>query len=78
MLTCKKLVESGSEYVEGDMSRWQRMKFKAHMFMCKHCTRYIRQLKQTIAMIGISSKKEPPQELQDTLNKEFSNAAKDK
>ncbi len=71
MLTCKKLIENGSEYLEGDMSRWQRFKYKMHLFMCTHCKRYIQQLKQTIAMIGLLPKQEPPAELEEKLQKEY-------
>ncbi len=74
MLTCKKLVENGSEYLEGDMSRWQRFKFKMHLFMCTHCKRYIEQLKQTISMIGISPKQAPSEELHQKLAKEYQEA----
>lgn len=71
MLSCKELVENGSEYLESDLSRWQRFNFKMHLFMCKNCKRYIHQLKQTIAMIGFSSHQKPSEELEQRLVEEY-------
>ena len=71
MLNCKKLIENGSEYLEGDMSRWQRFNYRFHMMMCKSCTRYINQLKQVIAMIGLAPKKEISEDVEAKLSKEY-------
>ncbi|MRX27817.1 zf-HC2 domain-containing protein [Kangiella sp. HZ709] len=76
MLSCKKLIENGSEYLEGDLSRWERFKYKFHLFMCKSCSRYILQLKQVISMISLSPKKKIPQDMEDMLTKEFEESMK--
>ncbi len=76
MLTCKKVIENGSEYIEGDMTRWQRIDYKFHLFMCVSCKRYIQQLKQTILMIGRSPKKQIPEEVEQKLSKEYQEAMK--
>ncbi len=76
MLSCKKLIENGSEYLEGDLSRWERFKYQFHLFMCKSCSRYILQLKQVISMISLSPKKEVPKDMEDMLTKEFEETMK--
>ncbi|MFT7688136.1 MAG: hypothetical protein ACI9FB_003496 [Candidatus Azotimanducaceae bacterium] len=48
MPTCKELVGSASDHLEGNTSLFQRLNFYLHIFICKHCRRYIQQLKLTI------------------------------
>ncbi|NVJ65771.1 MAG: zf-HC2 domain-containing protein [Gammaproteobacteria bacterium] len=76
MLSCKKIVENGSEYLEGDQGSWQRLNYKMHLFMCVSCKRYVKQLKQTIAMIGLSPKQEPSVELEQKLVEEYKQVMK--
>ena len=37
MLSCKHIAEKASDYLEGRMSLWQRMRFKTHLRMCAAC-----------------------------------------
>ena len=53
MLTCKNVTEYASDYVDGKMSFWERIKFKFHLYMCPPCGRFIKQFKMTI---GFSAK----------------------
>lgn len=71
MLSCKKVVENTSEYLDGNLSFSQKLKVKLHLFMCVHCRRYIRQIKQTIQMIGGSQKKQVPSETEKELMQEY-------
>lgn len=71
MLNCKHLVENSSEYLEGDMTRWQRAKTKFHLMMCRSCNRYVKQLQHTITMLRKLGKTEPSEELQSKLNEHY-------
>jgi hypothetical protein len=51
-LKCQELVELVTDYFEGALSRRDRKRFDAHIAGCEHCTLYIEQLRQTIALIG--------------------------
>jgi hypothetical protein len=51
-LKCQELVELVTDYFEGALSRRDRKRFDAHIMGCEHCTLYIEQLRQTIALIG--------------------------
>lgn len=57
MLTCKNVTEQASDYLEGPTTFGQRLSFRMHLFICKHCRRYIDQLK--VAM-GVARGYSPP------------------
>lgn len=49
MLSCKYITDYASDYVEGKMNFWQRLKFKSHLSACVHCARFQRHLGVTIS-----------------------------
>lgn len=51
MLSCKDITEKTSEYVDKDMSLYQRMQFRLHLFMCHGCRRFVDQFKMTIGSV---------------------------
>ncbi len=51
-LTCKEFVERVTDYREGSMSLWTRVRFHLHLGMCLGCRIYLKQLKQTIHSLG--------------------------
>ena len=44
MLKCQQITELASKQLDGDISNWQRMEMKLHLWMCKTCHRYVKQL----------------------------------
>ena len=44
MLSCKEAAWLISESMDRDLPFMQRLGIRAHLLMCKHCTRYRRQL----------------------------------
>ena len=44
MLSCKEAAWLISESMDRDLPLMQRLGIRAHLLMCKHCTRYRRQL----------------------------------
>lgn len=52
MLTCRELTELVTDYLEGAMSLGDRLRFQFHLGMCKHCRAYLRQMRQTIDLLG--------------------------
>lgn len=59
MPSCKDITEHSSDYLDRNMSLMQRMAFRAHLFMCVNCQRYVSQLKLTISTLGKMDKAEP-------------------
>jgi anti-sigma factor RsiW len=51
-LTCRELVELVTDYVEGALPRRDRRRFEGHIALCPHCTRYLEQMRATIAALG--------------------------
>lgn len=49
MLKCKDIVARSSDYLEGDLSGWQRINYKMHLMMCTHCRRYLRHVQVAVA-----------------------------
>ena len=52
MLTCKEITELVTDHLEGRLSLMQRLKFRLHVGMCRHCGAYLRQMKMTIRTLG--------------------------
>jgi anti-sigma factor RsiW len=51
-LACQELVELVSDYFEGALSDADRARFEAHIAGCENCTAYVRQMRETIALMG--------------------------
>ena len=44
MLKCKQITELASQQLDDELSNWQRAEMKLHLWMCKTCSRYVKQL----------------------------------
>ncbi len=53
MLTCQELTELITDYLEGRVSFMDRVRFRLHIGMCRHCRAYLDQMKQTIRTLGM-------------------------
>ncbi len=51
-LVCQQVVELVTDYLQGGLSRSQRRRFEAHLAGCEHCTEYLQQMRETIALTG--------------------------
>jgi anti-sigma factor RsiW len=51
-MTCKELVELITDYLENKLSLPQRIRFEKHLAECKDCTTYLKQMQQTIRLVG--------------------------
>ena len=51
-LACREAVELVTEYLEGALSRGDRVRFEEHLADCPHCSAYLEQLRMTIAVAG--------------------------
>lgn len=52
MLTCRQLTELVTDYLEDRLSFMDRLRFRLHVGMCRHCRAYLDQMKQTIRTLG--------------------------
>jgi anti-sigma factor RsiW len=57
-LTCKELVELITEFLEGQLSRQDRARFKRHLRGCDGCSTYLEQMRLTIRLTGTLREKQ--------------------
>ena len=51
-LSCQELVELVTFYLEDSLPPGERARFDAHLAECEGCTRYVEQIRTTIAVSG--------------------------
>jgi anti-sigma factor RsiW len=51
-LACQEMVELVTAYLEGALDPPDAARFEAHLADCDGCTRYVEQMRQTIAALG--------------------------
>lgn len=44
-LPCEGMVHLASESLDRDLTRWERLALKSHLFYCRACRRYVLQLR---------------------------------
>ena len=71
MLTCSELTEVITDYLEGRMSFIDRLRFRAHIGMCRDCRAYLDQMKQTVHTLGKLPPEDIPPEVQSQLLERF-------
>lgn len=73
MLTCKELTELVTNYLEGHLSIYDRVRFELHVGLCPHCRTYLRQMKTTVNAIGSIGAEAPPPAMSPELLERFRN-----
>ena len=51
-MSCRELVELVSDYLEGALAPHVHSRFEAHVTGCEHCAAYLRQMRETLALLG--------------------------
>ncbi len=62
MLKCRDVAHQASDYLDHNLSLWQRLGILFHLLICHHCRRFIRQLKLVSRFIKIRPKPEANKE----------------
>lgn len=73
MLMCRDVTELVTDFVEGRMGWWDRLRFQLHLGMCRHCREYLRQVRSTVRMTGSLPGEPPPPEVEAELLRRFRN-----
>jgi predicted anti-sigma-YlaC factor YlaD len=71
VLTCRELTELITNYMEGKLSLRQRLRIQMHLGMCRHCRRYLRQMKSTVRLLGALPDGALPPQLEAELMRRF-------
>jgi anti-sigma factor RsiW len=51
-LTCREVVELVTDYLEDALPPADRARFDVHVAGCEHCSRYVDQMRATVAALG--------------------------
>ncbi len=70
-LTCKEVTEALTDYLEGELSVGQWVRFQMHLGLCLGCRRYLRQMKLTIRTLGVLPAEPIPPAVRDELMRRF-------
>ena len=72
-LACRELVELVSDYLEGALPDAHRSRFEAHIAGCDACVVYVRQMRETLSVMGSI----PPESLSGEAERELRDAFRD-
>jgi anti-sigma factor RsiW len=71
MLSCQEVTELVTAYVEGQLSRWDRLRFQLHLGTCRHCRRYLRQLRTAQRAVARLPAPPMPEDVKEELLRRF-------
>jgi anti-sigma factor RsiW len=70
-MSCRELVELVSDYLEGALAPHEHSRFEAHIAGCDHCAAYLRQMRETLALLGTLPADPLSREAEDDLRVAF-------
>ncbi|MBI5855606.1 MAG: zf-HC2 domain-containing protein [Nitrospirae bacterium] len=70
-LTCKEWVEMVTNYLEGALSLWQRIRFHLHLGLCKGCRHYLQQMRVSIKAARMLPREAAPAHVREELIRRF-------
>jgi len=70
-VSCKTFTEAITDYLEGNLSFVDRLRFQMHLGLCLGCRRYLRQMKLTIRTLGTLPEEPIPAAVRDELIRRF-------
>jgi len=71
MLTCQQITTLITDYLEGRLPVMDRARFQLHVGMCKNCRRYLRQMKVSVAVLGMMPPEPVPDNVMESLLARF-------
>jgi len=71
MLTCRDVTELVTDFLEGRMSWWDRLRFQLHIGMCRHCREYLRQVRLIQRLVAGTPIQPPPPDVEAELLRRF-------
>ena len=73
MMECRELTTLVTEYLEGRLSWWDRIRFQIHLGVCAHCRVYLRQMRAVVRETGRLPSDAIPPGLEAELLRRFRN-----
>lgn len=53
MLSCRQVAQMSGALLDGDLRYRERLAVRLHIFMCRHCRRFIRQLRHLLVFLRL-------------------------
>ena len=73
-MTCVEFVELVTDYLEGSMTFWGRVRFHLHLGLCFGCRVHLKRVRQTIQTLGRLPEAPVTPEVRDELLRRFRHA----
>jgi anti-sigma factor RsiW len=70
-MSCRELVELVTDYLEGALPARDHARFEAHISGCVNCAAYLRQMRETLVLLGSLPADALPPEAEDELRAAF-------
>ena len=70
-LTCQELVNLVTDYFDGALPAPERARFEAHLTDCPYCVTFLRQMRQTIRIVGTLTEDTIPPDAREALLSRF-------
>ena len=71
MLTCRQIVDSGSDYLDQRLGRRRRLAVWLHIAMCGACRVYLQQLRLSVQALRALRRAAPPATTREALLRQF-------
>ena len=72
-MSCQEMTELITEFLDGSMPWFQRIRFQMHVGLCRGCRHYLGQMKLTIKTLGQLPPDPMPPEIRDEMLRRFRN-----
>ena len=69
--SCRQITELVTDYLLGKLGPLDRTRFALHLGMCRHCRRYLRQMRATVRVTGELPKEPIPDTVMAELMQRF-------
>lgn len=71
MLSCQEMTELVTDYLEKRLTLMDRIRFRMHLGLCRHCRGYLEQMRATIRLLGRLPTQEEEPEVPEELLRRF-------
>ena len=71
MVSCIELSELTTDYLEEDLPWRERLRVQVHLWMCRHCRRYLDQMRKVIGLLRRLPTEPVPPKLVEKLLPQF-------
>ena len=69
MLSCRDIVGRCDEAIAGELSWGQRLRWRLHLAMCRHCRRFVRQYAHMLALLAARPEPASDREVEAVLER---------